>query len=144
MSIWNIFQNRKRKTGVVLCGLEEYPRELPPGDKPLLPSCCSDSNGDRSPSAIAKIWGGGNSNLRKVLLEEVEKVEVPHLSGSKSLTSTWHWKNTEGGSRNNTTRVTWLGSESRLWCTARSANRWVLLERMFSPAYVARCDVISF
>ena len=39
------------------------------------------------------------------------------------LTSTWHGENTEGGSETTKTSVTWRGSESRLWWTARSANQ---------------------
>lgn len=61
------------KAAHILCGLEGYPSELPTGDKPLLPSCCSDSNGDRSPSAIAKICAGENSNLGRDAIEEAER-----------------------------------------------------------------------
>lgn len=47
---WTRWQSKQRD---VLCGLAGYPSELPPGEKPLVPSCCSDRSGDRSPSAIA-------------------------------------------------------------------------------------------
>lgn len=54
------------------------------------------------------------------------------------LTSTWHCENTEGGSETTKTSVTWRGSESRLWWTARSTNQrarlgWAGLKTLSDP-----------